>query len=124
MTREETLARVREKKLICIVRGLDPAPMKDLAQALLAGGIEMIEITFAQNRPETWKDTAAGIRMLNEEFAGKLIAGAGTVIAMEQLFMAYEAGARYIITPNMDPAIIGQTRKLGLVSMPGALTPT
>lgn len=62
--------------------------------------------------------------MLKEKFAGKIIPGAGTVITLEQLQMAYDAGAQYIISPNVDVEIIRRTKELGLISLPGAMTPS
>ena len=122
--RELTLAKIRQEKLIAIVRGMKLSVMEELAAALLAGGISLIEVTFAQNQPDTWPDTAEAIRRLNEGFGGKILAGAGTVLTERQMHMAYDAGARYIITPNTNPEIISGTRKLELVSLPGAMTPT
>lgn len=115
---------IRKYMAIAIVRGLGPAPMEALAEALCAGGVRMMEVTFDQARPETWPDTAASIRMLGHRFAGRLLAGAGTVMTAQQLHLAADAGARYIISPNVNEAIIRETRALGLVSLPGALTPT
>lgn len=122
--RDDTLNAIFQYKVIAIVRGLEPEKMKKLAEALLKGGVRLIEITFAQNKPETWNDTADGIRMLNETFGGDLFAGAGTVIAPSQLEMAREAGARYIISPNVDASIIAKTREMDMVSLPGAMTPS
>ena len=115
---------IRKHKAIAIVRGLGPAPMEALAEALCAGGVRMMEVTFDQARPDTWADTAASIRMLSQRFAGRLLAGAGTVMTAQQLRLAADAGARYIISPNVSEPIIRETRVLGLVSLPGALTPT
>lgn len=121
---EEVLARIVERKIIAIVRGLEPAILLDLAQALYAGGVDLIEVTFPQNDPDRWRETAGGIRALASALEGKLMVGAGTVVTTQQLMMAYDAGARYIITPNMDRRIIQDTRKLGLASLPGAFTPS
>lgn len=123
-TYEETLARIGERKIIAIVRGLEPSLLLELAQALYAGGIDLIEVTFPQNDPSRWQETANGIRTLASALNGKLMVGAGTVVTTQQLMMAYDAGARYIITPNIDTRIIHDTRKLGLVSLPGAFTPS
>lgn len=115
---------IKAKKVIAIVRGLPADQLKGLVEALYAGGIGLVEVTFNQKDPDSWKETAAGIKMIADEFAGKVIPGAGTVVTLEQLYMAYHAGAKYIISPNMDEEIIKATKALGLVSMPGALTPT
>ena len=122
--RQETLDLIRETKLIAIVRGLETSTLKSFAQALLDGGVRMIEITFAQDTPDTWKDTADGIKQLSAAFSGKMLVGAGTVMSLEQLYMACDAGASYIISPNVNEEIIAETRRLKLVSLPGAMTPS
>ena len=122
--RQTTIDLIQETKLITIVRGLEPHALRNLAQALLDGGVRMIEITFSQNEPDSWKETAEGIRQLSSFFPGKLLVGAGTVMSLEQLSMAFDAGAQYIISPNVDEEIINHTRKLSLVSLPGAMTAT
>ena len=53
-----------------------------------------------------------------------IIPGAGTVLSPDQVRAAYEAGAKYIVSPNTDPAVIAETKRLGLISIPGALTPS
>ena len=54
MTREEIIRNIREKKVIAIVRGFHPKQCIQLAEALYAGGINMIEVTFDQSGPDTW----------------------------------------------------------------------
>lgn len=120
----DILERVKKGKVIAIVRGLGPENMLKLADALYAGGIDMIEVTFNQAKSETWIDTANAIRAIDGHFRGKVLAGAGTVMTLEQLRMAYEAGAKYIISPNVNEAVIRATKALGMLSFPGALTPT
>lgn len=120
----ETIETIRRKKVVAIVRGLPSDQLEGLTEALLAGGIGLVEVTFARNAPQTWQDTARGIRMIAEKFAGRVLAGAGTVLTQEQLCMAYEAGARYIISPGTDEEIIRATKGFGMVSIPGALSPS
>ena len=62
--------------------------------------------------------------MLVKEFDGKMMFGAGTVTTLEMLNLAKEAGAQFIVSPNTDEAIIRATVEKGMVSMPGALTPS
>ena len=82
-----TLEWVQNRKIIAIVRGLAPEYMLKLADALYAGGIDLMEVTFSQAKPETWKDTAAAIRAIGEYMEGKMLVGAGTVVTDEQLQM-------------------------------------
>lgn len=119
-----TLEWVQERKIIAIVRGLAPEHILKLAHALNAGGIDLMEVTFDQKRPESWKDTAAAIETIAVDMDGKMLVGAGTVITDEQLQMAIDAGAKYIITPNTNPELIGKAKAAGLCSFPGAFTPS
>ncbi|MDD3335712.1 MAG: bifunctional 4-hydroxy-2-oxoglutarate aldolase/2-dehydro-3-deoxy-phosphogluconate aldolase [Eubacteriales bacterium] len=119
-----TMDWIYEYKIIAIVRGLALEPMQALAEALYRGEIHLMEVTFNQAKPETWQDTAACIRMLRERFQNRILPGAGTVMTLEQLSMAADAGAQYIISPNVDVEIIRETRRRGLVSLPGTFTPS
>ena len=118
----ETL--VRESRIIAIIRGFAPDVCLRLAEAYAKGGIRLVEVTFAQNAPETWKDTAAAIRAIKERFAGSVRVGAGTVLTEKQLSMCEQAGGEYMFTPNVKPALIRECVRRGLVAMPGALTPS
>ena len=119
-----TMEWVRAKKIIAIVRGLQPDYMLRLADALYAGGIDLMEVTFNQKQPETWQDTAAAIRAIAGHMEGRMLPGAGTVLNQRQLDMARDAGAAYIITPNTNPELIGKVKEYGLASFPGAFTPS
>lgn len=120
--REQTLEMIRQHKVIAILRGLPGEQLLDVAQALYEGGVRLIEVTFSQSGK--CGDTAEAIHSLSEHFRGKACIGAGTVMTEQQLDAAHDAGAQYIISPHTDADIVRQTRRLGLVSMPGALTPT
>lgn len=119
---QTTLDIMKQYKIITILRGLNQEEVLNTAQALYDGGIRLLEITFDQTAPA--EVTAQAIRAVNEKFEGKLCVGAGTVMTIRQLYAAYEAGAKYIISPDSNPEIIRETKKLGLISMPGAMTPT
>ncbi|MDR2524640.1 MAG: bifunctional 4-hydroxy-2-oxoglutarate aldolase/2-dehydro-3-deoxy-phosphogluconate aldolase [Oscillospiraceae bacterium] len=121
--REQTIAKILEKKFIAIVRGISPAHICALAEALCAGGIPLIEVTFDQSRPDAFTETTEAIAAL-AAMGGEILPGAGTVMTPAQVRMAAEAGAKYIISPHADEAVIRETRRLGLVSLPGVMTPT
>lgn len=122
--REKIIQNVLDKKIIAIIRGMDPEICVKLAEAFYQGGINMVEVTFNQAKPEEFYKTTDAIKAIREKFDGKLYVGAGTVITQEQLKMAADAGAQYIISPSVDVEIIKKTVEMGLVSMPGAMTPT
>lgn len=108
--------------IITIIRGLSPDCAEKTVEAIHAGGLHLAEITFDQTAPP--KVTADIIRTLSRQFEGKVLIGAGTVMTLEQLHAAYNAGAAYIISPNADSSVIRETKRLGLLSMPGAYTAT
>ena len=92
---------VQNRKIIAIVRGLAPEYMLKLADALYAGGIDLMEVTFNQQKPETWKDTAAAIKAIGEHMEGKMLAGAGTVITDEQLQLVINSGGTWNEAPKV-----------------------
>jgi 2-dehydro-3-deoxyphosphogluconate aldolase / (4S)-4-hydroxy-2-oxoglutarate aldolase len=115
---------ILEKKIITIVRGTYGEDLKHLAQALYKGGIRFMEVTFDQKDPNCLQKTGDSIRMLNSLFEGEFYAGAGTVLTEQQVRVAHEAGAKYIISPNTNAKVITLTKELGMISIPGAMTPT
>lgn len=122
--RAEIIEKVLEKKLIAIVRGVYGADCLKLAEALYAGGIELMEVTFDQSHPESLNQTSDTVKKLVEKFEGKMCFGAGTVTSLEMLELAEQAGAQFVVSPNVDREVIQKTVADGLVSMPGAMTPT
>lgn len=122
--REAVIARVLEKKIIAIVRGVYGDDCLRLSHALYNGGIELLEVTYDPQKPGRARQTSDTIMALIEDFGDKMLFGAGTVTTTKMVDLSYEAGAEFIISPNTDREIIQKTRALGLVSIPGAMTPT
>jgi 2-dehydro-3-deoxyphosphogluconate aldolase/(4S)-4-hydroxy-2-oxoglutarate aldolase len=122
--KEQIVDAVREGRIIAIVRGYAPDVCLRLAEAYAKGGIRLVEVTFVQKAPDTWKDTAAAIGAIRERFGDVMHVGAGTVLNEEQLAMCRDAGGEYMVTPNVNPALIRSCVEQGLVAMPGALTPS
>ncbi len=122
--RQEVLAATEASKIIVILRGLTPEQLMRSVDAMEKGGIRMVEVTFDQSGKTSDGQTAANIKMLSEAFAGRVHVGAGTVMTVEQVELAREAGAEFIISPDCYEPVIRRTRELGMVSMPGCFTPT
>ena len=122
--RERVIKEILDKKIIAIVRGVDEDQALKIAKALYEGGVTMVEVTFNQKNPAQFVNTANAIRAINAELGDKMLVGAGTVTSVELVQMAADAGAKYIISPDADVEVIKKTRELGLVSLPGAYTPT
>ena len=115
---------IKENKLIAIVRGVEPETCVRIAQALYDGGFRLMEITYDQKHPETWENTAQTIGAVAEAFAGRMYIGAGTVTCPELVELTHKYGGQFIISPDVNEAVIARTCELGMVSIPGALTPT
>ena len=122
--RNNVLNSVLENKIIVIVRGLEKEKLIPFAEAVYAGGIRLLEITYSADGRVSDEDTAANIKMLTEHFGERMYIGAGTVLTENQVLLTKNAGGKFIISPDTNPAVIKKTRELELVSMPGALTPT
>ncbi len=123
-TRDEIVAAVRKEQIIVIVRGVAKKDLIPLAEAMYEGGIRLLEITYDATGKTPRSETAENIKMLSEYFEGRMYVGAGTVLDEECVALTKEAGGCFIISPDTNAAVIAKTRELGMVSMPGALTPT
>jgi 2-dehydro-3-deoxyphosphogluconate aldolase/(4S)-4-hydroxy-2-oxoglutarate aldolase len=115
---------IEKYKIICICRKLYGEDLMKLAHALYDGGIRMIEVTYDQNDPECTSKTVDAIADLCGEFGDEMRFGAGTVLNKDQVDAAKSAGAEYIISPNTNVEVIKYTKACGLVSIPGAMTPS
>lgn len=94
------IERINKYKLIAIVRGIDQDKIIDTCNALYAGGISMIEVTFNQTSETGNEDTYNAIKQISSVMGSKISVGAGTVMTVEQVELAVKAGAEYIISPN------------------------
>lgn len=114
--------KILENKIIAIVRGVGKDNILKTVEALLNGGIKLIEVTYNHQSKEKLEETLQMIKMINNEYKGDVFLGAGTVLTAEQVLRAVEAGAEYIISPNTDSEVIKKTKELCKISIPGAFT--
>ena len=124
MTHEEVLARIQEEKLVAILRGVPMDRIDGVVGALVRGGVRVLEFTFDHAEPDCVKANAEKIRHTVEKFGDQVLVGCGTTLTVEEVEAAYDAGACLMISPNVDMAVIRRAKQLGMVAMPGALTPT
>lgn len=120
--KSETVRLILEHKLIAIMRGLGKRQALSAAEELYRAGVRLVEVAYNDSLPVS--DTAEIISALSARFENKLCVGAGTVTDERKLELAAEAGARYILSPDVNARVIQKTVQRGLVSIPGALTPT
>ena len=122
--KQQVIEKILEYKAIAIVRGVYGEDCLNLAKALCAGGIKLLEATFDQKSQEEREKTVETIKLLCRELGDQMLFGAGTVTTPEMVKMAKDAGATFIISPDTCEEVIRATVDAGLVSIPGALTPT
>ena len=87
------------------------------ARALLDGGVDVMEITFRT-------DAAAGAIRAVSEGCPEMLVGAGTVLTTDQVDEALAAGAKFIVTPGLDPELVKYCQSKNLPIFPGCTTPT
>ena len=121
---KEVLNKILEGKIVAIVRGIPSDEVVGLAKALVKGGISCIEVTFDQSSKERAEDTLKAISNISQALGDKVCVGAGTVMTVQQVEAAADAGAEYMISPNTNAAVIRRTKELDKVSIPGAMTPS
>ena len=122
--KEEVISKITEKKIIAILRGVQGEKLIPVAQALYDGGIRILEIPYSADGSVTDEETALLIKKLAEYFEGKMYVGAGTVLNEEQVRLTKAAGGVLVISPNTDRKVIFEIQLCGMVSIPGAFTPS
>ena len=116
-----TLETITRERFIVLLRGVVPGNIDKVLHALREGGIKILEITFDPADADTIAKTSA---CLEKSIAAGMLTGAGTVLNAEMLEAAHKAGAKFIVSPNTDIELIKRTKELGLLSIPGAYTPS
>jgi len=115
---------IENEKIIVIVRGVERNKLIPIAEAMYRGGIKFLEITYSANGEVSDEKTKENIRLLANHFGGRMHIGAGTVLTEKQAELTKQAGGEFVISPDTNPKVIKRTKELGMVSMPGALTPS
>jgi len=109
---------ILDHKIVAILRGMPPKEIIPIASALYDGGIRILEITLNS------EDALPVIEQLSHTFKDRMLIGAGTVLNTKDANNAIDAGASFIISPSLDIAVIKTAKDAGVVSIPGAFTPT
>jgi 2-dehydro-3-deoxyphosphogluconate aldolase/(4S)-4-hydroxy-2-oxoglutarate aldolase len=116
--KEETLARLHEIGLIAVIRGPAPDLTLKMVEALVAGGVQGVEITFTTpNAPQV-------VRTLDQAFGEQIVLGMGTLTEPAQAQEALQAGARFLVSPICDADLGGAMIATLLPVMIGAFTPS
>ena len=118
MTVEETKRLLEQAALIPVLRASSAEMGHALVDAMMAGGITVIEVTM------TVPNAIALLSELKRKHGEALLLGSGTVTDAAQAQATIEAGAEFVVSPSLHLDVIAKTKELGKVSIPGALTPT
>ena len=114
-TTQEIIERVG---LIPVLRARSVAQGHAVVRAMIAGGVTVVEVTM------TVPGAIDLLKELKREYGSDLLLGSGTVTTADQAQATIDAGAEFVVSPSLHPAVIATTKKNNKVSCPGALTPT
>jgi 2-dehydro-3-deoxyphosphogluconate aldolase/(4S)-4-hydroxy-2-oxoglutarate aldolase len=112
------LERVLDRAIVAVIRAESPDLLVDVAEALLAGGVEVMEVTFTVPR------VTQVLEKVTAKLGSRVLLGAGTVLDPETARAAILAGAEFIVAPSVNLDVIAMCRRYSKLAMPGALTPT
>jgi 2-dehydro-3-deoxyphosphogluconate aldolase/(4S)-4-hydroxy-2-oxoglutarate aldolase len=112
------LERLLASGIVAVIRAKSGELLVDVAEALLAGGVDAIEVTF------TVPKAAEVIEKVADKLGDRILLGAGTILDAETAQVAIAAGAQYLVSPTVNLDVIRFCKRHGKLSLPGALTPT
>ena len=115
---------IRKHRFIGILRHIPGELALKTVKAMYDGGIRIFEVTFDPSHPELARQTGDVIRQLRSAFGSDVSVGCGTAVDVHYAKIAAESGAEFIVSPCSDPEVIRYTKDQGLISIPGAYTPT
>ena len=118
MQKTQILENIRETRIIPVVRTKSHDEAKGVIEAILKGGINVLEITMTTpNAIELMEDCV-------KKYSDEVIVGAGTVVDLETAKKCFDAGVQFIVSPMFDEATVKFCNQNQIIIMPGALTPT
>lgn len=118
MTRTDICGRIEELGIVPVIRVGSAALAMHAVEALITGGISVVEITM------TVPDAIEVIDAVAARFGGSALIGAGTITSADEARRAVHAGAQFIVSPGFDAEIVEAAHALDVPVMPGVLTPT
>jgi 2-dehydro-3-deoxyphosphogluconate aldolase/(4S)-4-hydroxy-2-oxoglutarate aldolase len=117
-SKEQNLQTLTDTGVIAVIRAPSAEILVPIAEALLAGGVMVIEVTTST------PNAIHGIEMLSNQFGDRAVLGVGTVLDATTAADAIKAGAQFVLSPHFDAEVVETTRRHGKISVPGAFTPS
>lgn len=118
MSKLANLERVHRSGIVAVIRAASGESLCDVAETLVAGGVEVMEVTFTVPRAHKVLEQVA------ERLGDKILLGAGTVLDAETARVALLSGAEFIVAPTLNLDVIRLCRRYDKLVMPGAFSPT
>jgi 2-dehydro-3-deoxyphosphogluconate aldolase/(4S)-4-hydroxy-2-oxoglutarate aldolase len=118
MSKDDQLARIKQTGIVAVIRAERGELLADVAEALLAGGVDVMEVTFTVPKAHVVLEQVAG------RLGDRVLLGAGTVLDPETARIALLSGAEFIVSPAVNLDVIRLCRRYDKLVLPGALTPT
>ena len=118
MKKEVAFQKLADCGVVAVIRAQSDTQLQDIAKALIEGGVMGVEVTMSTPK------AISGIQKLVDAVGDKCVVGVGTVLDAGTCAAAIHAGAEFVVSPILDMAVIETTRRLGKISIPGALSPT
>jgi 2-dehydro-3-deoxyphosphogluconate aldolase/(4S)-4-hydroxy-2-oxoglutarate aldolase len=115
---KDMLEILQEHRIVAILRGITGEQADPTAEALCQGGVKLLEATM---------NTEGALQLISrwrERFDGRVAIGAGTVLNVRMATDAVAAGAQFLISPNLDEAVIAYACERGVEIWPGVMTPS
>ena len=118
MIKHRVIHAIEQTGLIAIVRGIEPESVLPLAEALYAGGVEVIEVTCNSTR------YLESITALKTKMGDKMKVGAGTVINPVMAQLVIDAGADFVLSPDFNPDVVSMVHEKQRLMIPAVMTPS
>jgi 2-dehydro-3-deoxyphosphogluconate aldolase/(4S)-4-hydroxy-2-oxoglutarate aldolase len=118
MTKTAAISQVTSSGIVAVIRAKSSELLADVAEALLEGGITVMEVTFTVPR------ALSVLEQVADRIGDHILLGAGTVLDSETARAAMLAGAEFIVSPSVNLEVIKICRRYDKAVLPGALTPT
>ncbi|MDZ4764882.1 MAG: bifunctional 4-hydroxy-2-oxoglutarate aldolase/2-dehydro-3-deoxy-phosphogluconate aldolase [Chloroflexota bacterium] len=116
---EQTADHIKRDGIVAIIRGdYGEDAILQMGEALLEARIVLVEVTL------NTRGALESIPKLRKQFGGSMVVGAGTVRTADQVKLALDAGAEFIVSPNFDAAAVARSMAHDILHLPGIATPT
>jgi 2-dehydro-3-deoxyphosphogluconate aldolase/(4S)-4-hydroxy-2-oxoglutarate aldolase len=118
MSKDDQLAQLKQTGIVAVIRAERGELLADVAEALVAGGVDVMEVTFTVPKAHQALEQVAG------RLGDRVLLGAGTVLDPETARIALLSGAEFVVSPTVNLDVIRLCRRYDKMVLPGAFTPT